>query len=295
MSTLEPALPYVVLGWLVGVFGLSAWHLGGWTQLQRLQATHGPRDRRPLQQKARRAQRPSRRASGRGIARIGPRRSPDRRRLAAAGDPAARQCLDGPEAGTTGGDPRPRTGAHPPVRLLGQHAANGGGNPRLLPSGRLVGFAPRSGSSGRTVATIWPCTSAAARSNTPRPSPAWRKSATAGPIWRSPPRAAVSWPASPACSAGPPSRTGVSPGCPAWSPCCWSSRRPPRRPGPRHAATAAGCRTDRHCGKPRRRGAQLRTVEHRKRGAHQTPQQHRSSWSSRSSWCRTRPAWTVRR
>ncbi len=33
---LEPALPYVVLGWLVGVFGLSAWHLGGWMQLQRL-------------------------------------------------------------------------------------------------------------------------------------------------------------------------------------------------------------------------------------------------------------------
>jgi beta-lactamase regulating signal transducer with metallopeptidase domain len=36
VSTLEPALPYVVLGWLVGVFGLSAWHLGGWAQLQRL-------------------------------------------------------------------------------------------------------------------------------------------------------------------------------------------------------------------------------------------------------------------
>jgi len=32
----EPFLPYVVLGWLVGVFGLSVWHLGGWTQLQRL-------------------------------------------------------------------------------------------------------------------------------------------------------------------------------------------------------------------------------------------------------------------
>jgi beta-lactamase regulating signal transducer with metallopeptidase domain/type II secretory pathway component GspD/PulD (secretin) len=31
-----PALPYVVLGWLVGVFALSVWHLGGWTQLQRL-------------------------------------------------------------------------------------------------------------------------------------------------------------------------------------------------------------------------------------------------------------------
>ncbi len=26
----------MVLGWLVGVFGLSAWHLGGWAQLQRL-------------------------------------------------------------------------------------------------------------------------------------------------------------------------------------------------------------------------------------------------------------------
>ncbi len=35
-SALEPALPYAVLGWLVGVFGLSAWHLGGWMQLQRL-------------------------------------------------------------------------------------------------------------------------------------------------------------------------------------------------------------------------------------------------------------------
>jgi len=35
-TALEPALPYVVLGWLVGVFGLSAWHLGGWAQLQQL-------------------------------------------------------------------------------------------------------------------------------------------------------------------------------------------------------------------------------------------------------------------
>jgi len=35
-TALEPALPYLVLGWLVGVFGLSAWHLGGWAQLQRL-------------------------------------------------------------------------------------------------------------------------------------------------------------------------------------------------------------------------------------------------------------------
>ncbi|MHC4207064.1 MAG: M56 family metallopeptidase, partial [Planctomycetota bacterium] len=33
---LEPALPYLVSAWLLGVFGLSLWHLGGWTQLQRL-------------------------------------------------------------------------------------------------------------------------------------------------------------------------------------------------------------------------------------------------------------------
>lgn len=36
IAAVEPALPYVVLGWLAGVLGLSAWHLGGWTQLHRL-------------------------------------------------------------------------------------------------------------------------------------------------------------------------------------------------------------------------------------------------------------------
>jgi beta-lactamase regulating signal transducer with metallopeptidase domain len=36
IEVVEPALPYVVVGWLVGVFGLSLWHLGGWAQLQRL-------------------------------------------------------------------------------------------------------------------------------------------------------------------------------------------------------------------------------------------------------------------
>lgn len=35
-SAVEPALPYLVLGWLLGVFSLSLWHLGGWTQLQKL-------------------------------------------------------------------------------------------------------------------------------------------------------------------------------------------------------------------------------------------------------------------
>ena len=36
IDALEPALPYIVSGWLFGVFGLSVWHLGGWAQLQRL-------------------------------------------------------------------------------------------------------------------------------------------------------------------------------------------------------------------------------------------------------------------
>lgn len=36
VATLEPALPYIVSGWLIGVFALSIWHLGGWAQLQRL-------------------------------------------------------------------------------------------------------------------------------------------------------------------------------------------------------------------------------------------------------------------
>ncbi|MHC4185016.1 MAG: M56 family metallopeptidase [Planctomycetota bacterium] len=35
-AVFEPILPYLVSGWLIGVFGLSVWHLGGWTQLQRL-------------------------------------------------------------------------------------------------------------------------------------------------------------------------------------------------------------------------------------------------------------------
>lgn len=36
VESLESALPYIVSGWLVGVFALSLWHLGGWAQLQRL-------------------------------------------------------------------------------------------------------------------------------------------------------------------------------------------------------------------------------------------------------------------
>lgn len=51
VSALEPALPYVVLGWLVGVLGLSAWHLGGWAQLQRLRRRMVREIGRPLQQR----------------------------------------------------------------------------------------------------------------------------------------------------------------------------------------------------------------------------------------------------
>ncbi len=36
LDRLETSLPYLVLAWLAGVFGLSLWHLGGWAQLQRL-------------------------------------------------------------------------------------------------------------------------------------------------------------------------------------------------------------------------------------------------------------------
>ncbi|MHC4737364.1 MAG: M56 family metallopeptidase [Planctomycetota bacterium] len=36
IEAVEPSLPFIVVGWLVGVFGLSLWHLGGWAQLQRL-------------------------------------------------------------------------------------------------------------------------------------------------------------------------------------------------------------------------------------------------------------------
>lgn len=36
VALLEPALPYIVAAWLLGVLTLSVWHLGGWTHLQRL-------------------------------------------------------------------------------------------------------------------------------------------------------------------------------------------------------------------------------------------------------------------
>ncbi len=36
ISFLEPKLPYLVTIWLLGVFALSIWHLGGYTQLQKL-------------------------------------------------------------------------------------------------------------------------------------------------------------------------------------------------------------------------------------------------------------------
>jgi len=49
----EWALPYAVLGWLIGVFGLSAWHLGGWAQLQRLKRRMVREPSPPLQDRLR--------------------------------------------------------------------------------------------------------------------------------------------------------------------------------------------------------------------------------------------------
>jgi len=51
-SAMEPALPYLVAGWLVGILGLSTWHLGGWTQLQRLKRRMVRRVGDHLQQQA---------------------------------------------------------------------------------------------------------------------------------------------------------------------------------------------------------------------------------------------------
>jgi beta-lactamase regulating signal transducer with metallopeptidase domain len=48
---LRPALPHLVWGWLLGVLGLSAWHLGGWAQLQRLKRRMVREVGRRLQQK----------------------------------------------------------------------------------------------------------------------------------------------------------------------------------------------------------------------------------------------------
>jgi len=36
VAAVDSFLPFIVVAWLVGVFGLSIWHLGGWAQLQRL-------------------------------------------------------------------------------------------------------------------------------------------------------------------------------------------------------------------------------------------------------------------
>ncbi len=36
ISRVEGLLPYLVVGWIAGVAGLSLWYLGGWTQLQRM-------------------------------------------------------------------------------------------------------------------------------------------------------------------------------------------------------------------------------------------------------------------
>lgn len=48
---LEASHPYLVMGWFIGVFGLSLWHLGGWAQLQRLKKRMVKQVDAPLQAK----------------------------------------------------------------------------------------------------------------------------------------------------------------------------------------------------------------------------------------------------
>src|SRR5262245_39324682 len=72
----------------------------------------------------------------------------DGSRVAAPGHSAACQRNDRPDAAATGGDHRPRTGAHPPPRLSDQSAAGGGRNPALLSSGSLVGLGADSPGTG---------------------------------------------------------------------------------------------------------------------------------------------------
>ena len=222
VSTLEPALPYVVLGWLVGVFGLSTWHLGGWVQLQRLRRRMVREIGRPLQQRLEELS-----------VRLGVHRAVGLLESALIEVPTVvgwlRPVILLPASALTGLRPSNwrrsspmnwRTSAATITWSTSCKRWSRSSASTIRPSGgSRAGFA----SSGRIAATIWPYTSAAAHCNTPEPWPAWRKSATAAASWPWPPRAAVSWPASPACSAGPPSMTGVSPGCPASSPCCSSS------------------------------------------------------------------------
>ncbi len=52
MTLTEPAIPFIVTGWLVGVFGLSLLHLGGWAQLHRIRRQLSQPVSQDLQQRA---------------------------------------------------------------------------------------------------------------------------------------------------------------------------------------------------------------------------------------------------
>lgn len=53
ISLTEPAIPFVVMGWLAGVFGLSLLHLGGWAQLRKIRQQLSLPVSQDLQQRAR--------------------------------------------------------------------------------------------------------------------------------------------------------------------------------------------------------------------------------------------------
>ena len=51
VEAIELNLPYIVIGWFIGVFGLSIWYLGGWCQLQKLRSRNLQAVSQPLQNK----------------------------------------------------------------------------------------------------------------------------------------------------------------------------------------------------------------------------------------------------
>ncbi len=51
VEAIELSLPYIVVGWFVGVFGLSIWYLGGWCQLQKIRSRNLQVVSQPLQNK----------------------------------------------------------------------------------------------------------------------------------------------------------------------------------------------------------------------------------------------------
>ena len=128
--------------WLLGVFGLSlrlARRLGVGRARAAARAPAGRRGRRRPHRRARAP--PVGLAAGPRRA-VGPRAGAVGRRLAAAGDPAAGERLDGPVARASRRRHRARARPRPPPRLRRQPPADGRRGPALLPPGLLVDLTP---------------------------------------------------------------------------------------------------------------------------------------------------------